>query len=316
MQNLILTAGQTAILFALIAVGAITRRMRLITDDSIKGMVNVLVVIVTPAVILDVFNRPFAPSMLKQFLIAIMIATMMHILLIICSKVLFRRNDEIRPVLRLASVFSNAGFMGIPLEYAIIGPEGVFYGVVYVAIFNVFIWSWGLREMKNEECRMKNEGESRGKWKMLVNPGTVAIAAALPIFLFSIPLPQIVTRPVKMLSDLNTPLAMLVIGYYLAGADLRRILRTPAALGAAFLRLVASPLLLIALLYPFKEMLDGNMMLAMVIAAASPVAAMVTMFSSRYKRDVDLSVGLVSGTTLLSILTLPPVIALAIEWLS
>ena len=43
------------------------------------------------------------------------------------------------------------------------------------------------------------------------------------------------------------------------------------------------------------------------------VAAMVSMFASKYERDVDLSVGLVSGTTLLSIFTMPPVIALAME---
>ena len=43
------------------------------------------------------------------------------------------------------------------------------------------------------------------------------------------------------------------------------------------------------------------------------VAAMVSMFASKFSRDVDLSVGLVSGTTLLSILTMPPVIAFAME---
>ena len=49
------------------------------------------------------------------------------------------------------------------------------------------------------------------------------------------------------------------------------------------------------------------------IASSAPVAAMVTMFASKYERDVDLSVGLVSGTTLLSIATMPPVIALGME---
>jgi predicted permease len=55
------------------------------------------------------------------------------------------------------------------------------------------------------------------------------------------------------------------------------------------------------------------MMLAIVIAASAPVGAMVTMFASKYERDVDLSVGLVSGTTLLSIITMPVVIATAME---
>ena len=53
------------------------------------------------------------------------------------------------------------------------------------------------------------------------------------------------------------------------------------------------------------------MMLAMTVAASAPVAAMVSMFASKFNRDVDVSVAVVSGTTLLSILTMPVVIALA-----
>ena len=39
---------------------------------------------------------------------------------------------------------------------------------------------------------------------------------------------------------------------------------------------------------------------------------MVSMFAVRYGRDVDASVAVVSGTTLASVLTMPPVIALAL----
>ena len=53
------------------------------------------------------------------------------------------------------------------------------------------------------------------------------------------------------------------------------------------------------------------MMLAMAVAASAPVAAMVSMFAAKFRRDVDVSVAVVSGTTLLSILTMPVVIALA-----
>ena len=65
--------------------------------------------------------------------------------------------------------------------------------------------------------------------------------------------------------------------------------------------------------YQYAEKLTREMMLALVTAASAPVAAMVSMFASKFERDVDLSVGLVSGTTLLSILTMPPVIAFAME---
>jgi predicted permease len=57
------------------------------------------------------------------------------------------------------------------------------------------------------------------------------------------------------------------------------------------------------------------MMLAIITAASAPVAAMISMFAAKYNRDIDISVSIVSSSTLLSILTIPIVIALAMKLL-
>ena len=308
MENFLLVAKQVAILFVLIGAGAVCRRARLVDEFSIRGMVNVLVTVVTPALIIECFQRPFESSMFAQFAIAFAVAAGMHVFLIVLSRYTAKGSENELPVLRVATVFSNAGFMGIPLEYAILGPKGVFYGIVYVTMFNLFMWTWGLDRMKNEKCRMKNE-----RLKMFVNPGTVGLLIGLPLFLFSVTLPEVVRTPVKLMSELNTPLAMLVIGYYLAGADFKSVLRSRQAHFATFIRLVASPLVLVAVFYLLRGSLDRTMMLALTIAAAAPVGAMVTMFASKYSRDVDLSVGLVSGSTIVSIFTMPPIVGLAMS---
>ena len=312
-DNFLLVAKQVAILFVLIGAGAVCRKARLVDEFSVRGMVNVLVTIVTPALIIECFQRPFERSMLAQFAIAFAVAAAMHVFLILLSRLTASGDENRLPVLRVATVFSNAGFMGIPLEYAILGRQGVFYGIVYVTMFNLFMWTWGLGQMKNEDRKMAKKGISLAALKPMLNPGTAGLLIGLPLFLFSVTLPEIVRTPVKLMSDLNTPLAMLVIGYYLAGADFRSVLRSRPAHAAAFIRLVASPLVLVAVFCPFRGWLDRTMMLALTIAAAAPVGAMVTMFASKFHRDVDLSVGLVSGTTVLSIFTMPPIIALAMS---
>ena len=126
-------------------------------------------------------------------------------------------------------------------------------------------------------------------------------------------LPAVIGVPVHQIANLNTPLAMIVIGYYLAGAKLGKVARMSEVYAAAFVRLVGYPLAMIALMYPFRHVLDRSMMLATVIAASAPVAAMVSMFAAKFGRDVDVSVGVVSGTTLVSILTMPVVIAFAMS---
>lgn len=310
MDNLATVASQVGILFALMGVGSLCRRFRLIDARSVKGIVNVLLMVVTPCLIVSVFQRPFDRSMMYSFAVAFLIAFIAHIAVIALASFTARGDERSLPVLKVATVFSNAGFMGIPLEHALLGEEGVFYGIVYVVMFNLFMWSWGLNTMKNPPSERGGLELNR---MMFLNPGTVGIAAGIPLFLFSVELPAVVKTPVDMLADLNTPLAMLVIGYYLAGAKLSKVLRTPAAHIAAFIRLIAFPFAVLAVLYLLRGCLDRTMMLAIVIAVSAPVGAMVTMFASKYGRDVDLSVGLVSGTTLLSVMTMPVVIAIAME---
>lgn len=312
MDNLLIVAGQVGVLFALMAFGAVLRWRRFLTGEAIDGLINLLILFVTPCIIIDVFQRPFSPSMLRGLALAFVISVLCHLALIAVAKAFVRHRDEnVRRPLLLAAVFSNAGFMGIPLEQAVLGDAGVFYGIVYVAVFNLFIWSWGLGEMKNAECRIENGRFPFFTLRSIVNPGTVGLALGLPLFLLSVELPGIVRTPIHLMAGLNTPLAMIVIGYCLWGAKLGRVAKMPVVYVASFIRLLAFPLAVVAVLFLFRAWLDRDMMLAVVIASAAPVAAMVSMFAAKFGRDVDTAVAVVSGTTLVSILTLPLVIALA-----
>lgn len=313
MDNLITVATQVGILFALMAVGFACRKRGLLTDASIRGIVEILVVIVTPALVLHAFQRPYDPAMLRGLGFVALAAGVGHAVAIALVSVLIRhRRKPTQNVLRVAAVFSNAGFMGIPLDQAILGDAGVFYGVVYVGVFNIVMWSWGYCTIRNVPARALLGPAAQS---MFVNPGTIGLALGLPVFFASYTLPSVLHEPVKCLADLNTPLAMIVIGYYLAGARFGAMFRTGAAYVATAFRLLGFPLLMIGALWVLKDRLalDRTMMLALVVSASAPVAALTSMLAAKYDSDVDMSVGIVSGTTLLSILTMPPVIAFAMN---
>ena len=311
MDNLFTVARQVAALFVLMGFGAFLRRARLVGDAAVEGFVNLLILVVTPCVIVDAFQRPFDTAAFASLGIAFMIAVAGHVAGIAAALLCVRhRSEDTRRTLLLAAVFSNAGFMGLPLEQAILGDSGVFYGTAYIIVFNLFIWSWGLKVMKEG-----GKGKREGVWKMVFNPGTVGIMLGLPLFLLSVRLPSFVAVPVRHMANLNTPLAMVVIGYGLAGAKLGRVACNPSVYVAAFIRLLGYPLLLVAAMYPFRGLLDRDMMIAMTVSASAPVAAMVSMFATKFNRDVDTGVAVVSGTTLLSIITMPAVIALAMSLL-
>ena len=312
LDSLSLVSKQVGVLFALMVVGFLCNRRKLLNAVAIKGVTELLVLIVTPCVIVHSFiQQKFAPSLLGDLGWALAMSVFAHAVgAAIAFLCLHDRNPNRGGVLRFATIFSNAGFMGIPLEYALLGADGVFFGAMYVVVFNLVCWSLGVAVM----CRgMMNVGLRA----LFVNAGTVGVALGLPFFLFSLKLPEVVGRPVAMLADLNTPLAMIMVGWYLAETDFRPVLRCGAAYGVAALRLVAVPLVVIAAFAGVRACvpaLNSVMAVAISTAAAAPTAALTTVIAARYDKDVSTATSLVSGTTLLSILTMPPIVGFAL-WL-
>jgi predicted permease len=307
LESLIAVAKQVGILFILMSVGFLCNKRKMLNDSTIKGIVEILVVVVTPCLIINAFRRPFEAHLLNGLGWALGGAAIAHILGICAAYLIHTKEKAKESVLRFGIIFSNAGFMGIPLEYALLGNDGVFFGAVYVALFNFLCWSYGLIVMCGSLKDLKITS-------LLINPGTVGIAIGLPFFLFSWSLPSVWESPIKMLADLNTPLAMIVVGYYLAKADFKAALTSPLAYLAAFLRLLAIPLLVLLSFILLKPQ-NGTMAVAIIIASSAPMAALTSMLATRYNRDISLSVGLVAGTTLLSIFTMPPIVGLALSLL-
>ncbi|MBR0066120.1 MAG: AEC family transporter [Kiritimatiellae bacterium] len=327
LENIILVSKQVGVLFALMSVGFFCNRRRLLNDVAIKGVTELLVLIVTPCVIIHSFiQQTFSPSLLGDLGWALAAAIFSHVVgSMIALFCLHDRDARREGVLRFAAIFSNAGFMGLPLEYAILGADGVFFGAMYVVVFNIACWTWGVAVM----CRGAKVTNLRS---VLVNPGTVGVALGLPFFLFSLKLPEVVGRPLEMLADLNTPLAMIMVGWYLAESGKCKMENVKCKMnGKPFfilhssffifkvgvLRLVVVPLAMIGALAGVRACvpsLNPVMAVAIVTAASAPVAALTTVIAARYDRDVTTATGLVSGTTLLSILTMPPIIGFAL-WL-
>jgi len=235
--------------------------------------------------------------------LACLVALLVHGVTILLAHVLLHDPVAARErVLRVGAVFSNAGFMSLPLQNALLGTEGVFYGAAYVAVFNLVLWSYGLVEMSGDRRNLSPR-------KLIFNPGVLSILVGLALFLGSVSLPHILAAPVGHLAALNTPLPMLIIGYYLGQTDLRTALRDLRSYTAIGLRLLVVPLLTLGVL--FLCGIRGTLLVSCIIAASAPVAASTTMFATKYHCDTGLSVNMVSVSTLLSIVTMPLIVGLA-----
>ncbi len=298
-----IVAEQVMILFILIAVGYFCNKKGLLSKEANKKISDLVVLIVAPCVIILSFERSYTPELLKNFGIAILIAAAAHILMAVTAHFLLRDRDALkRRVYLFGAVFSNAGFIAIPLQSALLGEEGVFYGAAYLVVFNIMMWSYGVVLMSGNTNRISPK-------KILLSPGIIGVAVGLVLFLGSVRLPMLIHRPMEYLAGLNVPLPMLVVGYYLADTDLKKAFSDKKSYGCMLLRLLVYPLATFGILYACG--VCGALLTSMVISLSAPVGATVTMFSEKFDNDTNLSVQLVSLSTLLSMLTMPVIVALA-----
>ena len=128
------TVGQQVlVLFLLIGVGFVCGRLKLLNAGAVKCLADVVLYVAFPCVIVQSFMRRFDPSMLRGLLAAGAAALAVHVVSILIAHLVFRDKDEARRrVLRFCTVFSNAGYMALPLQSALLGETGVFYGAAYV----------------------------------------------------------------------------------------------------------------------------------------------------------------------------------------
>ena len=301
LNDMLTVGGQVLTLFLLIAAGFLCAKTRLLDDSSAKVLANLVLYIATPAVIIKSCIRDFDAALLWGFLTVVAVAAVNHLALILVAKLCFRKGEDgRRQVLRCATVFSNAGYMAIPLQQAILGDVGVFYCAAYVIVFNVFLWTYGLAEMSGQKRLSPKQ--------ILLNPGVISVAVGLALFLFSVPVPAILRDGIGHLAALNTPIPMIIIGYYLAKTNLPAALKDNEGWLCIALRLLVLPSVTLAALLLCG--VRGDVLTAAMICIATPVATSCTMFAARFDRNAVLSVNLVSISTLLSVISIPAMVAL------
>ena len=321
LDSFLAVSEKVGLLFILIAVGFLCQRTKLLTEEANKCMADIVMYFVTPCVIITAFGSTlYAKEELLQILknigIVAIISAVVHILMILAVTFLFRFRDENkRRLMRFSAVFSNAGFIALPLAQALIDTptshEGALYAAVYLAVFNIVLWTWGLIDMSGDKKALNVK-------KIILNPGIIGVVVGMILFTSplyvnigdtaGIILPSVIMDAISAMGALNLPLPMLMVGFYLGKANLIEAFKDGWSYLCIALRLIIFPLSVLLVCYLLG--VRGNVLTVSVIGASAPVGATATIFSAKFNRDTELSVRLVSLSTILSMVTMPIIIAL------
>lgn len=295
--------NQVLILFILMAVGFILGKANVMNQEANRVMSNVVLFVVAPCALISSFQRELIVSDLKKFGICVILAVVIQVgTIFVCKLLIHSKNKDNQDVLRFTTIFSNCGFMAYPLQTALLGSIGVFFGSAYMAIFFLLVYTYGVYLIAKDRSLLKIK-------PIITNPGVIGVVLALALYLLQIRLPDIILTPVNYLASLNTPVPMLIIGYQLSKADFKSVFKDKASYVAAFVRLILIPLIAMGLCLLLR--LDVVVTSAIVIAASTPPGAIVGMLCAKYNKDSSFASSVLSVQTLVSVLTMSVMVALA-----
>ena len=268
----------------------------------------ILVYLVIPCVIIDAFQIEDTPAIRAGLAVSFAAAAAIHLLFLVLTGLL-RRFLGLDAIERATAIYSNAGALVIPLVQALLGQENVIYSCAFIIVQLVLLWTHGSMILR---------GAGALSWKaILTNVNLLSIAAGAVLYAGRIPLPAVLSGAMDDMGALMGPLGMLLAGMAIAESPLRQLVCTPRYYLTAALRLVVYPLAALVLLWAtgMAELLpDGRAILMTVyLAAITPACTTITSLVQLYGQDAGKSSALYVMSTLLSIVTMPLMLAV-FDW--
>lgn len=227
---------------------------------------------------------PVAYFSIVQFLILIPLGWLLVIM--------FRMRPTLGPMMGLGTAYANVGFFGIPVTQLAFGPEYLIHQSVLTAMMAVLVCTAGV-------ALLAPAGDSRlGKLKTAFEtPLIPSVAAGLLLRGLEIQLPVVVSQPMQFLGSIFTPLALYTLGAQIAAAKTIRFEPAPQIL-ILILKFLVAPL--VSWWICGIMGLPRDVTAVIVVAAATPVGVLITIFAAEYNTEPEFIATAVVISTALS----------------
>ena len=304
MDSAVTIFNQIIKMFVMMAVGFGLTKNKTINEETTARLSSLLLMVATPCTILNSFNQTYSQEKLAGLALSFGLSVLVYSMNILVASVLFEKEARVE---KFSAVFSNAGFLGIPLVTGLLGAEAVFYLSPFIVCFYLFAWTYGALIMSGNR-------ESVTMKKIATNPCIWATVLGIGIFLCPLKPAAPLMEAVASLGSMNTPLAMLILGAYMAKSSISSLFRNKKAYWVCFVRLILIPgLLLVGL--PFVPDAYATIRTVILVAASAPVGALAPVFAQMFGKDIQLGAEIVSLSTIFCLITMPVVLLAAeIVW--
>lgn len=306
-MDALITMFRNVIVFVLLAVpGVVLVKTKILKTEQTHTLSKLLLYVGMPFLILkSTLNVSFNGELLKVVLLSAGIGVAYTFLWIFLSKPFTKmeKNESTRGVMRFCAVFTNNGFLGIPLAVAVFPDKPLVLTCLIIIniITNAVMYTVGVFMISGDKSSVSVK-------KAVLNPVLIAFVIGLIFNVSGVKnyVPEVVDYA-SHLGGLVTPLSMIILGMKLGSVKILPMFTSWKTYYVSALKLVVVPAVAVAIgfalksAFPFGE----DLILGLFVSFAMPTAALATTFADCYGGDVDNAVSFTLGTTILSIAVIP-----------
>ncbi len=293
---------QMLALLIMIGAGYYMSKKGMLDEHTNSHMSTMLVNVFNPMLIVSSAVGAVGQVSKDALVLGGIIAVGMFALFIVIGMVVtpwFDRDPEQRKLFQSMFVFSNVGFIGIPVVSSILGPEYVVYVTEFMLVYSIVFYTYGVALLSGSF--------SLDSLKSMVNPGTVFSLIALFIVVFDVELPGFLKTSVTYLGNVTSPMALVAVGFSLAHSDIRKIFLQPRLYVFSAVKLLILPLIMLPVL---RLLVGGTDLLPLcMVMFGMPAGNLPLIFATERGMNCAVSSAIIIMTTVLCVFTIPILMA-------
>jgi len=245
-------------------------------------------------------NKLDSSDTLSIILFAITTALLVGLVTFIVGKTL-KVDQDLLAAMLIATIFTNAGNFGLSLNLFAYGNEALAYASIFFVISSLMLNTLGVFIASSGKMSIPN-----ALLGLLRLPAVYALVISVIFNAFDWTMPSPVYRAISIFGNGAIPGMLGLLGMQLQRISLKEHI-TPLG-WTVVLRMLVAPALALGLSLLFN--LDGAAKQAAVTEASMPTAVMATVLATEFDVHPAFVTTVVTATTLLSPLTLTPLLAL------
>lgn len=293
---------QMAVIALLVILGYILQKRDVLDKNTVKKLSVLVINICNPALGVACYVENEVSVSHMQMIQAVLISIAIYAVLIGFGFILpsaLRIEKGKRKFYNMMTVYTNIGFMGIPLARAILDDGAMVYVIIFNVLFSVFFYTHGYAIMgMNKEKNKKN----------FINAGLVCGVLTILLFWVNIPIPDVLGNTFIYVGDATTFLAMAMLGASIAETPLKSMFSEYKTYFFIVLKMIVMPVAAAAILAVFH--VDGTMITALTLMLSMPAASMPLMLAQMNGDDTAVLSHGISATTIMSFITVTVVMVI------